>query len=110
MRISERYGTVLRCYDNGGRSFDRYTIVPPRWAREERNSRENGWTPGVSAGANYYAFDAIASSEDPFHPQGFGQHVSGVMPGPHLGKRVKWEDLPVDVQAFARQSFPKYAP
>ena len=34
MKITDRYGTVLRCYDNGVRSFDRYTILPPRWAGE----------------------------------------------------------------------------
>lgn len=104
----KRYGTVLRCYDNEGRSFDRYTIIPPRWANEYRNSSENGWRAG--AGENRYAFDGIASSVDPFHPQGFGMHVSGIMPGPHLGRRVRWDDLPADVQRFARQSFPEYAP
>jgi hypothetical protein len=95
MKTIERYGTALRCYDNNGRSCDRYTIIPPRWAKEyvER--------PGL--------FACIASSERPFHPQGFGMHVYA-MPGPHLGKRIKWADLPLDVQRFARQSFPEYAP
>lgn len=94
---SQLYGTVLRCYDNGGRSFDRYTIVPPRWAGEDYRERAPGtWL-------------AIASSESPFSPQGFGQHCSA-MPGPHLGRRVRWDSLPGDVQRFARQSFPEYAP
>lgn len=96
MTILERYGTVLRCYDNGGKTFDRYTVVPPRWAKEERERH-----PG--------SFSAIGSSEHPFHPQGFGQTVSAT-PGPHLGKRVKWTDLPPDVQKFARQVFPDYTP
>lgn len=96
MTIFERYGTVLRCYDNGGDSFDQYTVVPPRWAHEERER-------------NSHLFNSIGASEHPFHPQGFGQHCS-VQPGRHLGKRVKWTDLPPDVQKFARQSFPKYAP
>lgn len=96
MTILERYGTVLRCYDNGGKTWDRYTVVPPRWAKDEREN-----TPGT--------FNAIGASGNPFHPQGFGQHCSA-MAGPHLGKRVKWSDLPPDVQLFARQSFPDYAP
>lgn len=96
MTILERYGTVLRCYDNGGKTCDRYTIVPPRWAKEERERQ-----PGL--------FTAIGASERPFHPQGFGQH-SAAMPGPHLGKRIRWDELPPDVQKFARQSFPDYAP
>lgn len=96
MSILARYGTVLRCYDDGGRTFDRYTIIPPRWAREYRER-----APGQ--------FTAIGASENPFHPQGFGQHVAAT-PGPHLGRRVAWSDIPPNVQAFARQSFPEYAP
>lgn len=94
MTIVERYGTVLRCYDNGGRSFDRYTIIPPRWAKDYRERRPGSWA-------------AIGSSENPFHPQGFGMHVTAT-PGPHLGKRIAWADLPPDVQRFARQSFPEF--
>lgn len=91
-----RYGTVLRCYDNGGRSFDRYTIIPPRWARQYRERAPGLWS-------------AIASSEFPFNPQGFGQHCTAA-PGPHLGERIDWADLPDGVQRFARQAFPEYAP
>jgi hypothetical protein len=95
MKILERYKTVLRIYDNGGKTADRYTILPPRWAREyvERDGR----------------FDCIAADANPFHPQGFGQHVSAT-PGAHLGKRIAWDALPVAVQRFAQQSFPEYAP
>lgn len=107
MKITERYGTVLRCYDNGGRSGDRYTIIPPRWAHGYRNSRENGWAPGTD---DWRCFDGLASSSKPFDPQGIGMHVSKIMPGKHLGKRVKWTDLPEDVQRFARDNFPEYAP
>lgn len=91
-----RYGTTLRIYDNGGKTCDRYTIIPPRWAKDYRETQ-----PGT--------FLAIAASERPFHPQGFGQHT-GAMPGPHLGKRIHWDALPADVQKFARQSFPEFAP
>lgn len=91
-----RYGTVLRCFDNGGRTADRYTVMPPRWDREHRE-REPGH------------FAAIASSAAPFHPQGFGQHVSACA-GTHLGARVRWDALPADVRTFARQAFPEYAP
>jgi hypothetical protein len=86
---------VLRCYDNGGKTADRYTIIPPRWARE--------YCPA------WFAWDCIGASAEPFHPQGCGQHGSAT-PGPHLGRRIHWNALPSDVQQFARQSFSEYAP
>ena len=86
--------TILRIYDNGGKTFDRYTVIPPRTAY--RTHRES-----------YTQWAAIGSSENPFHPQGFGQHCLAV-PGPHLGKRITWEQLPINVQSFARQAFPEF--
>jgi hypothetical protein len=90
----KRYGTVLRCYDKP-QTADRYTILPPRWAKEYQYP--NG------------TFAAIGASAEPYHPQGVGQHTSA-SPGPHLGKRTHWRDLPPDVQRFACQAFPEYAP
>lgn len=72
----------IRCYDNQGESFDRYTCVFTK-------------TEGY-----YY----LGMSENPFHPQGFGQHGQG-KDGPidrpsysHLGKKVDFSLLPEDVQ------------
>jgi hypothetical protein len=84
----------LRCYDNGGKTFDRYTILPPRWASPE-------WKRRTRDGL---LWEAIGASEWPFAPQGFGQHCEA-MAGPHLGKRVAFVDLPADVQRFAIQAF-----
>lgn len=90
-----RYGTVLRIYDDGGKTLDRYSILPPRWATEYR-SRAGIW-------------QAIGASEYPFSPQGFGQTTTA-QPGAHLGRRITWADLPIDVQAVARDVFPEYCP
>lgn len=95
MKIADRYGTVLRCYDNGGKTSDRYTILPPRWAKDYRE-RSRLWT-------------AIGANAFPFHPQGIGMHVTA-QAGPHLGRRISWDALPTDVQCFARQSFPGFTP
>lgn len=92
MKTVDRYGTVLRLYDNGGKTCDRYTVIPPRWAAAYR------------AGAWW---QAIAANAEPFHPQGFGQHVTAI-PGAHVGRRVHWRELPADVQKFAQQSFPEF--
>ena len=91
------YGTVLRIFDNGGKTYDRYTVLPPRWA-DRAVWRD---IPGM--------WVAIGASEHPFHPQGFGQHCSAA-PGPHLGRRIGWAELPADVQRFARQFSPDFAP
>jgi hypothetical protein len=83
----------IRCYDNGGKTCDRYTILPARWVR--------GWSRRTAGGL---LWEAIAASALPFHPQGFGMHIEATA-GAHLGARVPFEALPPDVQAFARQTF-----
>lgn len=74
----------IECYDNGGETFDRYTVV---YLDE----------PERPAGC----FAARGMSAHPFHPQGFGQCCTA-MPGPHLGKKVQLEDLPPDCQRLVR--------
>lgn len=68
----------IKCYDNGGKSFDRYTVV---------------YLDEPERGLNYFA--AVGLSEHPFHPQGFGQHCIAT-PGRHLGKLIEFEALPED--------------
>ena len=86
--------TDLRCYDNGGETVDRYTILPP--GKRGLHSR---LTPDGHA-----LWEGIAADETPFHPQGFGQHIEAVA-GPHLGARIPFDQLPAEVQRFARQAF-----
>lgn len=92
----ENYGTELRIFDNGGKTFDRYTIMPPRYATEYREAAP-------------HTFEAIGASTKPFAPGGCGMYVSAVA-GSHLGKRIHWDDLPLDVQRLSRRAFPEYAP
>lgn len=82
----------FRIYDDSGDSFARYTILPPETIPHHRydDGRVN----------------ALTCSEDPYHPQGFGQWTT-VVPGRHLGKRISWEDLPEPVKQHVRQSFPE---
>lgn len=95
MKTVDKYGSVLRCYDNGGKTLDRYTVLPPRWGNTYRNR------------TNSKLFESIAASENPYHPQGVGQHTLAY-PGKHLGKRIHWDDLPTNVQTFAKSAFPEY--
>ena len=76
----------VRAYDNGGKTFDRYTVVFTGRYRK------------TNFGTIY-----LGLSEHPYHPQGFGQHGFSdcLIDRPayaHLGKRVSFNDLPLDCQ------------
>jgi hypothetical protein len=86
----------VRCYDNEGKTADRYTVCfTGRYKKEDRS------------------FIHLGMSASPFHPQGIGQHgettlkpcdVDGwgfpPMMGKmnHLGRRIRFKDLPSDCQ------------
>lgn len=83
--------TSIRIYDNGGKTADRYTAI------DMEQPHRNVFGP-----AREVLYSAIGFDEDPFHPQGFGQHTSA-MAGRHLGRRVKLEDLPPNARKFVEQ-------
>ena len=76
----------IRCYDNNGETADRYTVV----------------FTGNYKGRDYQC-DYIGMGGNPFHPQGVCMH--GTEPDAidrpkysHLGKKIKFLDLPKDCQ------------
>jgi hypothetical protein len=77
----------LAIYDNGGKTFDRFTVIFANILEREKPTR------------SYYA---IGMSEHPRHPQGFGQHCSA-MAGRHLGKRILFASLPEDCKSVVMQ-------
>ncbi len=62
----------MKIYDNGGKSFDQYTLI-------------------LGEG------EALFMSVNPLQPNGVCMHGE-VKEGPHLGSEVKFEDLPEAVQ------------
>lgn len=68
-------GKAIRCYDNGGKTADRYTVI---YMKERQRDA---------------TYAARGMSENPSHPQGVGQFTSAT-PGSHLGQRVKFDALP----------------
>lgn len=87
----------VRCYDNGGESFDRFTIC------FFGNYRE-------TTGGEYYA---LGASFHPQHPQGFGQHLTSDQPydrpkSAHLGKKIRFSELPTDVQKWVLQDYAEF--
>ena len=94
----------IRCYDNGGRSFARFTVV-----FTGKYKKDGG------------EFIHLSMSPHPFHPQGFGQHgfsqthidlIGNSWAGPAigrthpvLGKRIPFEELPTDCQALVLRDY-----
>lgn len=82
--------TKVAIYDNGGTSYDRFTVV--------------FYGPYVKPDVNgqrYY--EILGMSSNPFHPQGFCQHDQSNrridQPSyKHLGKKITFGDLPDDCQ------------
>lgn len=75
----------VRVYDNGGKSFDRYTVV----FTCQRTGEGRCWYLSMSC--------------SPFHPQGFCQHGehTSMIDRPsygHLGKKITFGELPADCQ------------
>lgn len=78
---------VKAIYDNEGKSADRYTVY---YNAVEKKDDKN----------IFYA--CIGMDDKPFHPQGIGMHSSGVL-GRHNGKRIKFNQLPLDCQKAVNQ-------
>lgn len=73
---------ILAIYDNGGETFDRYTVV-----------YDNEWH--IKTGHEEdKLYECLSMSENPTHPQGVGQH-SSCQNGDHLGKKITFEELPL---------------
>ena len=81
----------IKIYDAGNTVADRYTII-------FINRKTRG-----------HLRESLASSANPFHPQGFGQHVECALPYRYnryrLGKRLTLDDLPEQVQQFVKDNF-----
>lgn len=67
----------FRCYDNGGKTLDRYTVV---YMFEPES---NG------------TYGARSMCAHPTSPQVIGCYTSA-SPGRHLGRRIKFNELPIE--------------
>lgn len=77
----------IRCYDNGGETADRYTVV------------YTGNYTHKTLGEHFFT----CMSDNPWHPQGVGMHDSSptLIDRPrysHLGKKISFGDLPENCQ------------
>lgn len=74
---------IIGVYDNGGETFDRYTIVLDSFQNETLEK--------------FKMYECLGLSSNPGDPQGFSQWTTCQM-GRHLGKKLKFEELPENVQ------------
>ena len=73
---------VTHVYDFGENQLDRYTLYL-NWEKNNDGTHQ-----------------CLCLSGNPTHPQGFSQFSSGV-PGKHNGRRIRFEDLPENIQSHA---------
>jgi hypothetical protein len=86
----------VRCYDNGGESADRYTVV------------YTGNYPGRDRLCRY-----VSMSGAPYYPQGVCQHGESykIIDRPtyrHLGKHITFDDLPNDCKQVVVSDYRHY--
>ena len=92
--LPEGVPSKVRVYDSGEGTADRYTVV------------FTGNYTGKTGGEYIY----MGMSGAPFHPQGFCQHGNSrfQIDTPkygHLGKKIKFTDLPADCQQATLKSY-----
>jgi len=91
---------VFAVYDNGGKTFDRYTVVYTPYPLPSEDFPHKTGTP---------VFEYVTMSDSPFHPQGFCQHGESVGQRPTggwggtCGKVIRFEDLPEDCQQVVEE-------
>lgn len=74
---------ISAVYDNGGETFDRYTVV----LRIDEGRGLKG---------------CIGLSHNPNSPQGFSQYTT-CQAGSHLGKKIGWSRLPPEIRAHIKR-------
>jgi hypothetical protein len=79
---------VIACYDNRGKTADRYTVL----------FGGSMWTPDharqlAECGMDTRLLNSLSMSDNPTHPQGVSQYDYALR-GSHLGRKVRWNDLP----------------
>jgi len=85
----------IRCYDNGGKTADRYTVVYTGLYNNLNRPKRGG-----ERYAEPFLYFHTGMSTNPFHPQGFCQHgesTTGPIDWPrysHLGKPIAFLELP----------------
>ncbi len=89
----------LACYDNGGETADRYTVVFTK--------------PMKGSHGEFFVY--VGMSRDPYSPQGVGTHGDSKEridrpTGNHLGKKIKFEKLPEPCRKLVLEDYSEFYP
>ena len=87
---------VMGIYDNGGKTFDRYTVVfEPVPVLPDASGKQ----------AAKWFFPYLGMSQNPFHPQGFGQHgeLNHRYTRGKGEKVINFQDLPEDCRKAVKR-------
>lgn len=86
---------VIACYDNGGRTTDRYSVLFGGSLWDEDYARAN-----AECHRDPRLVQCLLMSGAPTHPQGVSIWAD-CLRGPHLGRKVRWLDLPEHIRTHA---------
>lgn len=81
-------------YDNDGKTADRFTVVYDSFEGYQTNGKKLWY--------------CVSMDGSPFHPQGIGMHCTTLL-GRHLGKKITFEQLPIDCQKLVFQDLQEVA-
>lgn len=79
----------IRCYDNGGTTMDRFTVI-------FLSSNKMVSTSAVN-------YDCLCMSHNPKSPVGVCMHGVAQFPNPMVGMQIEFTDLPIDCQTKVRE-------
>jgi len=85
---------VFVCYDNNGKSIDRYTVLFGGNFWSPKMARDN-WLLGVDP----RVMQCLSMSESPAAQQGISRWGQ-CLPNAYLGRKIVWYDLPKSVREY----------
>ena len=98
-----------RIYDNGGKTYDRYTLRILTTVQEYTDNPDTAKYMKQRYGERFNMMWGF--NEDPFYPLGFGQFAGEYETQrsyKHLGKLIPIESLPDQAQKYVRQIIKEY--
>ncbi len=87
--MSRKIVDQVRCYDNGGMTMDRFTVI---FLDTNKMVSEQA--------VNY---DCLCMSVHPNVPNGVCMHGTAQLPNPAVGARIEFTDLPLACQLKVRE-------